>query len=132
MQARDVIELYKLFKENGIEIWIDGGWGIDVLLGKQTRIHKDLDIAIEKKDIPKFRKLLEAKGYKEIKLEIARPHNFVLRDNKGHEIDVHVIELDNKGDGIYGPVENGKMYPAASLTGKGIIEDQKVRCISAE
>lgn len=27
MQAEDVIKIYKLFKKNGIEVWIDGGWG---------------------------------------------------------------------------------------------------------
>lgn len=24
--------------------WLDGGWGIDVLAGKQTRSHRDVDI----------------------------------------------------------------------------------------
>ena len=33
---------------------------------------------------------------------------------------------------MYGPVEKGEMYPAASLTGTGKIGGQAVRCISAE
>lgn len=45
MESNDVVKLYKLFEENGIEVWIDGGWGIDALLGEQTRPHQDLDIA---------------------------------------------------------------------------------------
>jgi lincosamide nucleotidyltransferase A/C/D/E len=65
-------------------------------------------------------------------LEIARPHNFVLGDSKGHEIDVHVIVLDDQGNGIYGPAENGEMYPAVALTGSGIINGQRVKCISAD
>ncbi len=43
-----------------------------------------------------------------------------------------MIEIDKRGDGIYGPKANGEMYPAASLTGIGRIMDQSVRCISAE
>jgi lincosamide nucleotidyltransferase A/C/D/E len=39
----------------GIEIWVDGGWGVDALLGEQTRPHKDLDIAIQQKDVPQLR-----------------------------------------------------------------------------
>jgi lincosamide nucleotidyltransferase A/C/D/E len=76
--------------------------------------------------------MLENDGYGEIKLDIARPHNVVLGNRRGHEIDVHVIVLDAQGDGIYGPNENGEMYPAASLTGTGTIAGEIVNCISPE
>jgi lincosamide nucleotidyltransferase A/C/D/E len=76
--------------------------------------------------------LLEARRYKEIKLDKARPWNFVLADAEGREIDVHVIVIDEQGNGIYGPPENHEMYPAASLTGIGSIAGQAVRCISPE
>jgi lincosamide nucleotidyltransferase A/C/D/E len=132
MKEKDVIGFYCVLKNLGIKIWIDGGWGVDALLGKQTRFHKDLDIVIQKKDIPDFRRLLKAQEYKEIKLDIARPHNFVLADDCNHEIDVHVIALNDNGDGIYGPIENGEMFPAASLTGKGKIGNLEVNCISPE
>lgn len=132
MNSTDVIQLYKLLQENEIDIWIDGGWGVDALLEKQIRPHKDLDIAIQEKDLAKFRELLEARGYKDIPRDDTVPHNFVLGDDQRREIDVHVIVLDKKGDGIYGPIENGQMYPASSLTGKGKIDGTEVRCISAE
>jgi len=76
--------------------------------------------------------LLEARHYKEIKKEDARPWNFVLGDENGREIDVHVIVLDEEGNGIYGPKENGQLYPCASLSGSGMIQSRIVRCISAE
>ena len=41
--AEDVIELYSALRAEGIRVWVDGGWGIDALLGKQTRPHKDFD-----------------------------------------------------------------------------------------
>lgn len=132
MLSKDALELYSALERLGILIWIDGGWGVDALLGEQTRAHKDLDIAIQQKDLPKFRELLESRGYKEIKPEEARPHNFVLGDAQGHEIDVHVIVFDEKGNGIYGLDENSEMYPAASLTGTGTINNHQVRCISPE
>lgn len=53
-------------------------------------------------------------------------------DADDREIDVHVIVLDDQGNGIYGPPENSEMYPAASLTGTGIIDGATVFCISAE
>lgn len=132
MKSEDVLGLYNALEKIGIHVWVDGGWATDALLGGQTRPHQDMDIAIQQKDVVKFRELLTARGYQEIKLEIAKPHNFVLGDNKGREIDVHVIVLDNKGNGIYGPAENGEMFPASSLTGSGTITGQEVKCISAE
>ena len=132
MQQQEVLDFYNKFESLGIKIWIDGGWGVDALLGRQTRPHKDLDIAIQQKDVSTLREILGAQGYKEIKLEEARPHNFVLGDDKGHEIDVHVIVIDDKGNGVYGPAKDGVMYPAASLTGTGTINGQPVRCISPE
>src|SRR5215510_11174555 len=132
MEAADVLGLYNALQELGVQIWIDGGWGVDALLEKQTRPHKDLDIAIQQIHVAKLTELLQAGGYKEVKLEIRRPHNFVLADSHGHEIDVHVIVLDEQGNGIYGPPEKGVMYPADALTGIGIIAGQTVRCISPE
>jgi lincosamide nucleotidyltransferase A/C/D/E len=132
MNAVDVISLYSDLQKLSINIWVDGGWGVDALLGEQTRPHKDLDIAIQQQDIPRLRAFLEARGYKETKIEDARPWNFVLGDENGREIDVHVIVLDKEGNGIYGPVENGQLYPSASLSGKGVIQGEIVRCISAE
>ncbi len=132
MTSRDVMHLYETLETLGVEIWIDGGWGVDALLGEQSRSHQDLDIAIQQKDLPKLRELLHKRGYKDIKVENARDWNFVLGDKHGREIDVHVIVLDGQGNGIYGPPEKGERYPAASLTGTGLIEGQRVTCISPE
>jgi len=132
MIAADVIKIYTDLENLGITIWIDGGWGVDALLGEQTRPHKDLDIAIQQRDVPQLRALLEVRSYKETKLQDAQPWNSVLGDEGGREIDVHVIVLDSHGDGVYGPVENGQVYPSASLTGSGAIQGRTVKCISAE
>jgi lincosamide nucleotidyltransferase A/C/D/E len=132
MTSLDVLDFYKTMSEVGVEVWVDGGWGVDALLGKQTRSHKDLDIAIQEKHVALLRDVLLERGFTEVRLEDARLWNFVLGDEAGREIDVHVIVLDNSGNGVYGPPEKGEMYPAASLAGSGIIDGQRVRCISPE
>jgi len=53
--------------------------------------------------------------------------SFVLGDDHGHEIDVHVFIFDAQGN-----VEKGIMYLPGSLTGTGTIEGHTVRCISAD
>ncbi len=115
-----------------INIWIDGGWGVDALLGEQTRPHADLDIVIQQKDLQIILELLKKRGYHNVERDDTKPWNFVLSDDRGHEIDFHVIVFDNEGNGIYGPAENGELYPVGSLLGIGNINGNSVRCISPE
>lgn len=64
--AEDAIELLQLLDQNSIKVHIDGGWGVDALLGEQTRSHSDLDIAIGHKDAAMVRTLLETRGYRDV------------------------------------------------------------------
>lgn len=41
-------EIHSLFIEQMFQIWISGGWAIDLFLGQQTRVHEDLDISIDR------------------------------------------------------------------------------------
>ncbi|HFU4006994.1 TPA: aminoglycoside nucleotidyltransferase, partial [Streptococcus suis] len=40
----DAIEIITYAEENDINIWIDGGWGVDALLEEETRVHNDIDL----------------------------------------------------------------------------------------
>lgn len=132
MNASDVIELHDLLTKNGIDLWIDGGWGVDALLGRETRPHEDVDIVIRQKDVSKMRTLLARQGFKDVTRDDTSTWNFVLGDSKGRLVDVHAIVFDEKGNGLYGPPKKGIMYPALSLTGIGTIHNHSVKCISAE
>jgi lincosamide nucleotidyltransferase A/C/D/E len=132
MSATDVATLYDRLEALGVRIWIDGGWGVDALLGEQTRPHGDLDIAIQQVDVPRLRSLLEIDGYADVPRDDTQPWNFVLGDSAGRLIDVHVVVFDAEGNGIYGPPETGLMYPAGSLDGLGVIAGRAVRCIAPE
>lgn len=127
MKAKDVVELCKLFEGNDIEFWVDGGWAVDALVGKQTRKHNDLDIAMYHKDVPKLRALLEARGYKNVPRDDTRDCNFVLGDDQGRQIDVHSFELDEDGHNTFGVA-----YEAAHFGGTGVIGSHKVQCINPE
>ena len=132
MTANEVIKFLDKMENRGIQIWIDGGWGIDAQLGNQKRPHSDLDIFVHEKDVFNLRALLNTDGYREIKMEIARPHNFVFGDEYGHEIDEHVFVVKAEQKIVYGPIENGDISPINLLDGVGIINGRKVRCISPE
>jgi lincosamide nucleotidyltransferase A/C/D/E len=127
MTRSDVLEFLELTRVNSIEIWIDGGWSVDALLKRQTRIHNDLDIALDHKDVPKLRALLEARGYKDVPRDDTRDCNFVLGDDLGHQIDFHSFTFDESGKIIF-----GVPYPRESLTGTGSINGVTVKCISPQ
>lgn len=39
----DLMTVIKIFEDLNIKYWIDGGWGVDILAGRQTRTHRDID-----------------------------------------------------------------------------------------
>ena len=127
MTAKDVIEIVNLLNQNDIEVIIDGGWGVDALLEKQTRTHADLDVAVEHKDVPNIRALLEAKGYHEVPWGDTWECNFVLGDDSGHLFDIHSCTFDKAGNNVF-----GVKYPYDSLKGSGSINGLPVKCITPE
>lgn len=124
MTAEDVVGLVDLLEANGIELYVDGGWGVDALLGEQTRVHNDLDIAMPHEHDQKLRELLAAEGYSEVERDDTRDCNYVLRDTEGREVDVHTYTFDEDGNNVFG-VE----YKPEHLTGKGTINGREVKCI---
>ncbi len=131
MKASSVAALYRWLTDNGVPLWIDGGWGVDALLGAETRPHDDLDIVIEERHLLRLRELLESDGFKDVPRDDTRPWNFVLGHADGRLIDVHVVVFDAIGRGIYGPPDNGDFYPAGSFEGTGSVDGLPVRCLTA-
>jgi lincosamide nucleotidyltransferase A/C/D/E len=42
----------------GVQLWVDGGWGIDALLERQTHSHKDFDAIVAFEDLPALTRFL--------------------------------------------------------------------------
>jgi lincosamide nucleotidyltransferase A/C/D/E len=129
MNAYTLLTLLNWLDEAAIEVWLDGGWGVDALLERQTRTHKDVDIILCVSDVPKLQKVLNFKGY-QIK-EGSPPNSFVLINDSGLEVDVHAVNFDDKGNGVY-RMQNGEdwIYPAEGFSGSGKITGIKVKCLS--
>lgn len=125
----DVHWFLDLVEELGREVWLDGGWGVDALVGRPTRPHRDLDIALRSVDGPVLQRALERCGFTEVDLKVRRPFNFVYAHEDGRRIDFHLFDLDSAGDGRYG--DTGEVYPALGLSGRGAIDGRPVRCIEA-
>jgi len=118
MTAADVVELVRLLRVHNVDVVLDGGWGVDALLERQTRPHADLDIAIAEDQVATLRRVLDERGFRVQGESAHQPHNFVLVDAVGRRLDVHVWP--------------GIPYPLASLEGTGVVAGESVRCITAE
>ena len=46
IDAADASRILGQLEAAGLVVWLDGGWGVDALLGRQTRPHQDLDLVI--------------------------------------------------------------------------------------
>lgn len=132
MTADDVCGFLDQMEGLGIQVWLDGGWAVDVCLGSQTRHHADLDIVIEDVQVSAAVGALRSQRYQDVPRDDTRPWNFVLGDEAEHEIDFHVIAIDEYGRGVYGPLPNGEFYPAEALAGTGVINGRIVACVTPE
>jgi hypothetical protein len=50
MELGEVLGVLADLTEAGCSVWVAGGWGVDALVGRQTRLHRDLDLALDGRD----------------------------------------------------------------------------------
>lgn len=93
-----VVEVVETLRAAGVACWIRGGWGVDALVGRPTRVHDDLDLLVDASDVARAARLLEALGFKEqFKVDSDRPlfSRVVLRDHPlaGRTVDLQPIDV---------------------------------------
>jgi lincosamide nucleotidyltransferase A/C/D/E len=129
--AADVVEILAWLQSGGVDAWLDGGWGVDALVGEETREHEDLDLIVKDAHEARMREVLAHHGFTQV--EGGVPQSFVLADAKGREIDVHPVTFDDKGYG-HQLSEDGTPFghPAEAFDATGTISGLRFACLSAE
>ena len=80
--------------------WVDGGWGIDALVGEQTRPHDDLDLVVAQAALETAQAALGSLGFRHA--AAARPGlpaRLVLHAGDGKHVDLHPVMFDRHGNG---------------------------------
>ena len=57
-----LVEVDTLLRDHGVRYLIYGGWGLDVITGRQSRPHRDLDLVCWRRDYHRMRALLAGNG----------------------------------------------------------------------
>ncbi len=124
-QAR-VLALLDAFAAAGATSWVAGGWGVDALIGHQTRRHYDLDLVVSDTsgNLELMEQVLTRAGFRpgvrEVNPGLAMPLRHAWQDDNGYCVEVM-------------PVTFGKPPFAGRepLFAGGVIGGHAVPCLSA-
>jgi lincosamide nucleotidyltransferase A/C/D/E len=139
MSAVRAREIYQLLTGQGIRCWVVGGWGIDALLGRESRAHKDLDVLLVSCEHLGAWQLLHRAGFllayrweenEDVVWDgaggITLPTAYVLSDREESQIDVHVL-----GDDLSPMWITDRALIVGALEASGTIDGLTVACMSA-
>jgi lincosamide nucleotidyltransferase A/C/D/E len=132
----EVSQILDRLDEAGIWYCVEGGWGVDALLGERTRVHEDLDLGVRLEDVDRICGML----WEYVRDDAEWPSSVVLLDSRGRKVDAHPLRFDENGDGWQANLAGGDPYrwPREHLDARGLIARTKVepprevRCITPE
>lgn len=112
----------------GCRSWLAGGWGVDALVGHQTRAHRDLDLAVDAEDMPAALLVLQRRGYS---METDwRPIRVELACVDVGRVDLHPVAFERNGHGRQADFDGAHFdYPLAAFD-VGTLDGLVVPCLS--
>ena len=122
-----VVELLDALDYAAVPVWIGGGWGIDALVGRQTRDHRDLDLAYPIEHDAELRRTLSRLGYRPetdwwpVRVELAGPSY----------VDLHPLRFAPDGSAVQAGLDGTEFSYPASAFAVGHIAGRAVGCLSA-
>lgn len=126
----DLLNVLDLLDHMNLRYWLDGGWGVDVLAGKQTRDHRDIDIDFDAQYFDELLDLLKEYGYEIV--EDYRPARVELYHPQMSYIDIHPFVLNDDGTARQADLEGGWYEFEADIFGTAVFHGRCIPCISAK
>lgn len=138
--AGTVLEVLAALESAGVRSWVIGGWGVDALVGDQSRRHHDLDLFIEAERTQRAIDAL-AEGRWIVRAVWSEnrwtrgsggliPSAFVATRPDGREVDVHTVELGGaRAESVSASVIE---LPIDALEATGTIGGRRVPCASVD
>ena len=124
----DLTAVIDLFENSGITYWIDGGWGVDILAGRQTRNHRDIDVDFDAQHTEKLLKTLLEFGY-ETDTD-CMPVRIELYSEKYGYLDIHPFILNEDGTSKQADAQGGFYEFERDFFINAVFEGKTIPCIS--
>ena len=130
MRFEDVACVLDALDESGVRAWVGGGWGVAVLAGRQSREHRDLDLAVDADDLQRCLHTLGVLGYATETDQL--PARIELRAAGDRWVDVHPVTFGRHGHGRQaGPGGAYFDYPAGAFA-RGALRGRWIGCLSIQ
>lgn len=130
MDLGEVLGVLADLAEAGCAIWVAGGWGVDALVGRQTRLHRDLDLAVDARTEMEALSALERRGYR-METDWRPVRVEMIAEGRGW-VDVHPVVFDATGHGRQADLGGEQFdYPPRSFD-QGSLGGVRVPCLSRD
>jgi lincosamide nucleotidyltransferase A/C/D/E len=132
-QGMDLGEVLRVLADltgAGCSVRVAGGWGIDALVGQQTRVHRDLDLALDARNQAAALRALERRGYR-VETDWRPVRVELLAEGRGW-VDIHPVVFDATGHGRQADLGGGRFdYPPEAFD-HGSLAGVRVPCLSLD
>lgn len=126
----NLMEMLDFLDSLKMRYWIDGGWGVDILIGKQNREHRDIDVDFDSEYTDALLDALETKGF-EITTDW-RPCRIELKHSELGYVDIHPFLINSDNSARQADPEGGWFDFGADCFTSAVFEGRRIPCISAK
>lgn len=134
MGVGDVLDVLEVLDRARVPCWLVGGWGVDALLGTQTRKHPDLDLAVDRRFLDRALEALKGDGFTIRQRETLgnwMPRMITLRDERRRWIEVVAVDVPGPPPGEDSRPERMRFRYAHDSITTGSLDGHVVRCLAA-
>jgi lincosamide nucleotidyltransferase A/C/D/E len=126
----EVAQVLDALDGSGVRHWVGGGWGVDVLVGRQTREHRDLDLAVDADHLQACLQTLIDLGY--VTDIDWLPVRIELRGPGDRWVDLHPVAFDDSGHGRQAGLDGAHFdYPPDAFT-VAVLNGRRIDCLSVQ
>lgn len=130
MESTQVVDLFRVFAAAELRVWLAGGWAVDAVVGRQTRAHGDMDLAVDMRDLPTLLELLGERSF--VVTTDWAPSRLELTAPDGRAVDVHPVTFAEDGSGRQAGLDGDSFHYASDGFSLGTIDGSVIPCLSVD
>ena len=128
LAERDLLKILRLLDGLGVRYWVDGGWGVDILAGRRTRRHRDLDLDYDGRETGKLLSALTDAGF--VVETDMMPVRMELHHQEMGYLDIHPFEFFPDGSARQADGQGGWYDFTPDLFGEAEFLGRTIPCNS--